>query len=442
MGSGYEHDDIGGQVGSGTNDDGEQEGCGIYDGEQGGGMIDGVSNEEGGQALSIVDCQLQLESSELEVCELQYEVSELQCEVSELQHEVSQLQTLSNNLKAANSLLNTIVARRSTASKQQFIHRMEISQLKTKNKLLKLCIKFGAHCIKDDDKKTCFYTGLNKYSVFHSLFTVLSPLFPYQRHVCLIDELFIVLMKLRLGIPHEDLAYRTGYSVQRISQIFHKWINVMSIELKCLIQWPDDECLRRNMPDCFRKTSGYSRVKCIIDCFEIYIDRPVSFQARAATYSNYKRHNTAKVFIAIAPTGSISFISNSWGGRVSDKVITQKSGFLDFIEQGDIVLADRGFNIYDELACAGAYLKIPSFTKGKAQLSQREVEVSRQLARVRIHVKRVIGQLRKKYKILSQTLPISLISCPSKNNCTLDRILITTAALTNLSPSIVATNNV
>ena len=89
---------------------------------------------------------------------------------------------------------------------------------------------------------------------------------------------------------------------------------------------------------------------------------------------------------------------------MSDKVITQRCGFLDNIEFGDVVLADRGFNIHDDLAVRGAKLEIPAFTKGKSQLSRAEVETSRRLAHVRIHVERIIGQLRKKYKILQHTL--------------------------------------
>ena len=55
----------------------------------------------------------------------------------------------------------------------------------------------------------------------------------------------------------------------------------------------------------------------------------------------------------------------------------------------------------------------------------------------------MIGQLRKKYKIL-HVLPISLIKCPSdskKDTCIFDRILIVTAALTNLSYTIVLNHN-
>ena len=55
--------------------------------------------------------------------------------------------------------------------------------------------------------------------------------------------------------------------------------------------------------------------------------------------------------------------------------------FLEYIELGDIIIADGGFNIGDELALRRAKLEIPSFTKGKKQLTQEEVEKSRQLAK-------------------------------------------------------------
>ena len=165
----------------------------------------------------------------------------------------------------------------------------------------------------------------------------------------------------------------------------------------------------------------------------------MSFTARAETYSNYKEHNTVKILIAVSPTGSIVYIANAWGGRVSDKTFTQECAFLDRFEYGDVVLADRVFNVADELAIRGATLEIPAFTKGKMQLTQKEVEKSRQLSRVRIHVERVIGQLRKKYKILQGTLPITLIKRPSDagNVATIDSVLVVTSALTNLCTSVV-----
>lgn len=112
--------------------------------------------------------------------------------------------------------------------------------------------------------------------------------------------------------------------------------------------------------------------------------------------------------MAISPTDAIIFVSKCWGGCASDKTIISKCGFLDQLLNGDLVLADRGFDIVEDLALWGAALAIPSFMKGKSQLSQREVETSRELSRVRIHVERVIGRI-KHFKLLQQTWPISLL---------------------------------
>jgi len=122
------------------------------------------------------------------------------------------------------------------------------------------------------------------------------------------------------------------------------------------------------MPYCFRVHYGL-KVTAIIDCFELYIEKPSSLLARACTWSQYKHHNTAKYLIAVTPQGVVSFISNGWGGRVSDQYITEHSGFLRNILHGDVVLADRGFLIEELLGARGASLHIPTFTRRKSVIS-------------------------------------------------------------------------
>ena len=117
-----------------------------------------------------------------------------------------------------------------------------------------------------------------------------------------------------------------------------------------------------------------------------------------------------KILIAITPNGALSFLSKCWGGRVSDKTITQESGFLQLLDPGDVVLADRGFTIADDVGLFGAKLEIPAFTRGKKQLTQWEVEYSARLVKVRIHIERVIGHLKNKYTILRGTLQISIVA--------------------------------
>lgn len=183
------------------------------------------------------------------------------------------------------------------------------------------------------------------------------------------------------------------------------------------------------MPECFLTAFG-TKVALILDCFEIFIDRPSNLKAQTYTWSQYKHNNTVKVLVGITPQGVVSFVSNAWGGRASDKFITEHCGVLNHLIPGDIVLADRGFNISDSVGVMQAQLHIPAFAKGKNQLSAMEIEGTRTIANVRIHIERVIGNLRKKYSILQSTLPIDfLITWSDENIPLIDYIIVVCYAL-------------
>ena len=97
-----------------------------------------------------------------------------------------------------------------------------------------------------------------------------------------------------------------------------------------------------------------------------------------------------KFLIACTPYGSISFISQAWGRRVSDVDIVRDSGFININIHchGDQTFVDRSFTLQNEFAAdCVVELIIPSFTKGKKQLSSKEVETLRQIVTVQIHVK-------------------------------------------------------
>ena len=123
-------------------------------------------------------------------------------------------------------------------------------------------------------------------------------------------------MKLRLNLHLQDLAYRTQVSVGTVSNIFHRWLDAMNIHLRFLIAWPRKEIVLHNMSPLFQEL--YPSTRCITDCTEIFIERPTNLDARAKTFSNYKSHNTVKCLIGITPNGSISYVSECWGGHVSD----------------------------------------------------------------------------------------------------------------------------
>ena len=83
--------------------------------------------------------------------------------------------------------------------------------------------------------------------------------------------------------------------------------------------------VKMHMPKVFKV---YPNTRVIIDCTEVFIERPTTLLARQQTWSNYKSHNTAKALVGIAPDGGITYMSKAWGGRASDKHIVRNSGMF------------------------------------------------------------------------------------------------------------------
>jgi DDE superfamily endonuclease/Helix-turn-helix of DDE superfamily endonuclease len=293
---------------------------------------------------------------------------------------------------------------------------------------------FRSDLIADSDIKTKYYTGLPNYATFRLVLeNTQKHLIRTGSKLAAVDELFLTLVKLRHNPGMEDLAYRFNISVSSVTKVFHLWLDILYSTLGGLIMWPTTD--RVQLPLVFRNKT-FKRVRCIIDCTEIFIARPSSLKARAQTYSNYKKHNTVKLLIGISPSGCVTFLSPCWGGRASDRHITLQSNLLDKFFPGDIALADRGFTMSEDFAFQGVRLLVPAFTKGKKQLSAEEVEKSRQMSRARIHVERVIGRV-KDFKILRDILPISLVKKKGQSSkSTIDKIVTVAAAIVNMNPAI------
>ena len=89
------------------------------------------------------------------------------------------------------------------------------------------------------------------------------------------------------------------------------------------------------------------------------------------------------------PNGVITFLSSLYGGRISDRELTKRSGLLSLLEAGDSVMVDCRFNIA-ELFPEGTHINIPPLLGGQEQLDHAELVETRRISSVRIHVERAI----------------------------------------------------
>ena len=80
-------------------------------------------------------------------------------------------------------------------------------------------------------------------------------------------------------------------------------------------------------------TLTYKDIRVIVDCTEIFIQRPKNLCCQVITYSQYKNSNTIKFMTGVTPAGTISFVSKCYGGRVSYTPIFEQSRLIDLLER-------------------------------------------------------------------------------------------------------------
>lgn len=301
-----------------------------------------------------------------------------------------------------------------------------------KIELKHLGIKFNYANLNQNDELLNSYTGLPSNSVFQALYNLVKPL-NIEYHLTWSvesinkeDQILITLMKLRHNFPHFDLAVRFNCSSATITNIVITWINILHQVLfkKCMSKIPYREKNKLCMPNAFKP---FLNCRIVIDCTEIFtaVSRQ-SMNIQKDTYSNYKHRNTWKALIGIAPNGVVTFVSKLFPGSTSDKVITLKSGLLEQLVPGDLILADKGFLIRDILP-PGVSLNIPPFLD-TPQFTPDQVVQTETIAKARIHIERAIQRI-KCYSILD-VIPFSMLKQA-------ESIFQVVAALTNLQPPLI-----
>lgn len=299
---------------------------------------------------------------------------------------------------------------------------------------------FGLRDDPNNDRKWIYYTGFSYTFIESILYEIVEANVTTTSITALsaFNQLLLTLIKLRLNLHFTLLAYHFKISRTTASTYFETIIDILYQTLQQFIIWPDRSVAKKNIPSCFQE-AFHDKTTIILDCFEVFIEKPPSLKTQVQCWSNYKHHNTVKFLIGITPQGTVSYISKAWGGRASDKQIVENSDFLNYITPGDIVLADRGFLIKETLGVLQSKLVIPAFTKGKNQLHPLDIESTRHIAHVRIHVERIIGMIKNKFNIFKGTIPISMVKMGNDpdNLNVLDKIVTVSCGLINLSPPIV-----
>ncbi|XP_047527061.1 uncharacterized protein LOC125064183 [Vanessa atalanta] len=277
--------------------------------------------------------------------------------------------------------------------------------------------------IKKIEKKPRLYIGIP--SKCYYLIDIIKDEVNIPKH-----HLLFCLNKIRLDISFNQLSDDYAMTPSYLSKIFSKNIPLIASVMRPFIVSLDKEMIKKTLPMAFRHK--YNNISCIIDCLEIEIEKPSKAINQALTWSDYKKANTIKYLISCTPNGLVNYISLGFGGRTTDTCLVESCDFVQTLQSGMFVLADRGFKHLEQyLKKAGITLVRPPSVKTGVKMNKTEAKLTKQIASLRIHIERVIRRLREFHMLKPH-------ACINFNFVKiLDDIIITACALINIQDSLI-----
>ncbi|XP_063741858.1 uncharacterized protein LOC134865935 [Eleginops maclovinus] len=301
----------------------------------------------------------------------------------------------------------------------------EVEDLRKEIQELRVQREFGLQRFAGSDADIRFYTrfpsydhlmafwGLIEPSIYRMIWVsraksaakrneeVATPARPSTRQLLQpIDEFFLFLVFLSVGLKERDLAHRFHIHQSTVSCIIATWTSFLATALGSQCIWLTPAEVQAYLPEEFR---DFPDTQVILDCTELKCQTPSSPLLQSEMYSTYKSHGTMKGLIGIAPHGVVTFVSSLYAGSVSDKELFIQSGLANLLTEEMAVMVDKAFLIN---GCDNCKIYCPPFLSKQNQMPAYQVTETQSIARLRVHVERVIRRI-KQNKWFDEIIPLS-----------------------------------
>ncbi|XP_037536329.1 uncharacterized protein LOC119428678 [Nematolebias whitei] len=217
-----------------------------------------------------------------------------------------------------------------------------------------------------------------------------------------IDELFLFLSYLSTGCTQRELGHRFNIHRATVSRIIVTWANFLYCLLGSICVWMSPAAVSSSLPQDF--DGRYSDTQVILDCTELRCQTPSSLLLQSEVFSTYKSHCTFKAMVGMSPHGALTFVSALFEGSMSDKEVFRQSGITSLLTLDMAIMVDKGF-LVDDLVPGTVHR--PAFLSKRAQMSEVDVLKTQSIARLRVHVERLIRRV-KENKLFDSTIPLSI----------------------------------
>lgn len=254
-------------------------------------------------------------------------------------------------------------------------------------------------------------TGLEKEQ-FICLFNSLPGVYAVIKHIETASAaLLIYLMKMRTGMPSQDLGYLFKISETTVQRLIAKIRTVLKSEFvphNINYVRSREELMEHNteMSNLLYDPNNQQLVMLVADGTYIYIDKSQNYTHQKKTFSGKKKRNFIRMMNVTACDGTIIYCVGPFAATTNDATILENlfdtTVMFDNLLPGDIMLLDRGFrDVVRKLESKNLVVKMPSLIQNserKKQLSTKDANRSRLVTALRFVVETRNGHIKQIWK--------------------------------------------
>jgi hypothetical protein len=258
-------------------------------------------------------------------------------------------------------------------------------------------VQFQASTFFTDDEKVKFYTGIDSIEKLWLLFRYVEDRIDTAsdstiNRLPLFEQFCITIMRLRLNLQPQDMAYRFGLELPELVDCITTFLSIMfKFLVPTHIHWSSREDINSTLPNCFKRSN-------LDNCVGVIEHLEVSMSSDFGNEDGRSKHFI--YLIGFTPAGFVSFVSIGFPANWKKEDIWLKSGILNHLEHGDWILTEGGKSAYKAEALEKTVN--PFVENFGLQLVQVDEEDKRIV--VQRQCKRVIESLKKRFAIFQSEI--------------------------------------
>ncbi len=300
----------------------------------------------------------------------------------------------------------------------------ELSKIEQINKNLESELRrfrLAEETILQDPARCLLFTGL-KNNICKSVFNAVKSELPHVSgsYVKQWESFILTLYKLKMNHSFEFIGDQFQLDQKILMTLFYHCIDAIYHKYRGNISWPHRTNNILGQPEVLKHLFN-EKFTMIVQSIVISIEVPEN--------SLRTKFQQRKFLIGISTNNYINFVSDGFPASTGNLDLLYKSGFLDHLEQGDIILGSAKFfeDTTEDAMQTAIYQKV-----GPKEISLFEtagVETSKVKLVLDLTVQKIIRSVKTKYKILNKDQSLVLRDTSIR---TVDKLVKVCCSLQNL----------